>query len=285
MQASAARLLAGLVAALAVGLAAADRVAAMAAPEPAPAPAAPPGERAGASKLPTPAGMRHAWSYARHREGMVSFAVVDTDGALRGRDEERRYSAASTVKVMLLAAEVRRLAREGAPLDSQTRSLLRSMITYSDNAAADAIYSRVGDPGMAQIARLAGMKRFTVAGYWGTAQVAASDLARLLASIEALVAHRHRRFALGLLGSIVAEQSWGIPAAAGERWAVRFKGGWLPDQGLVHQAAELRDRHGDRELAIAVLTDGGSSFEYGTDTVREIAARLLSGRGRAAGSE
>ncbi|MDP9189503.1 MAG: hypothetical protein M3O25_09670, partial [Actinomycetota bacterium] len=82
--------------------------------------------------------------------------------------------------------------------------------------------------------------------------------------------------AKGLLGSIVESQRWGIPAAAGDRWAVRFKGGWLPDHALVHQAAELRERKGDRELSIAILTDVQPSFEYGIDTVRGVAERLLS---------
>ena len=57
---------------------------------------------------------------------------------------------------------------------------------------------------------------------------------------------------------------------------MRFKGGWLPDHALAHQAAELRERHGPRELSIAVLTDDMPSFDYATDTVREVAERLLS---------
>ena len=87
---------------------------------------------------------------------------------------------------------------------------------------------------------------------------------------------RHREYAKGLLGSIVDDQRWGIPAAAGDKWAVRFKGGWLPDHALAHQAAELRERDGPRELSIAVLTDDMPSFDYATDTVREVAERLLS---------
>ena len=75
---------------------------------------------------------------------------------------------------------------------------------------------------------------------------------------------------------MIESQSWGIPAAAGERWAVRFKGGWLPDHALVHQAAELRERDGARELAIVVLTDEQPSHDYGVETVRGVAERLLS---------
>ena len=70
-----------------------------------------------------------------------------------------------------------------------------------------------------------------------------------------MLVRRYREYAKGLLGSITESQRWGIPAAAGDRWAVRFKGGWLPDHALVHQAAELRERHGPRQLSIVVLTD------------------------------
>jgi hypothetical protein len=76
----------------------------------------------------------------------------------------------------------------------------------------------------------------------------------------------------------VPEQSWGVPEAAGERWAVRFKGGWLPDQALAHQVAELRERHADRKLSIAILTDQQPSHEYATATVQGVAERLLERR-------
>ena len=120
------------------------------------------------------------------------------------------------------------------------------------------------------------MTRFTVAGYWGNAQVAAGDLARFFGDLDRMFVKRHREYAKGLLGSITESQRWGIPVAAGDRWAVRFKGGWLPDHALAHQAAELRERDGPRELSIAVLTDDMPSFDYATDTVRELAERLLS---------
>jgi hypothetical protein len=89
-----------------------------------------------------------------------------------------------------------------------------------------------------------------------------------------------REFALGLLGSVIPEQSWGVPDAAAGRWAVRFKGGWRDTErgSLVHQAAELR-RDG-RSLAIAVLTDGQPSQQYAIRTVRGVALRLLAGDAR-----
>lgn len=230
--------------------------------------------------MPSVAAMRRAWSFARRRGGQVSFAVVDTTGRIRTRDGGRLYASASVVKAMLLVAELRRLRDHGLPLDPATEDLLEAMITYSDNDAADAIYARVGDPGLLAVADSARMRRFTVAGYWGNAQVTAADLAHLFSRLRELLPRPYRRTGLALLASIIPEQRWGLPRAAGNGWTVYFKGGWRDTEHgeLVHQAAWLKD--GDRELAIAVLTDAQPSQLHAIHTVRGIADRLLKAGGR-----
>jgi hypothetical protein len=223
--------------------------------------------------LPETGAIESAWSYARNRAGLVSLAVIDSKGRMHGYDAERPYFSASISKVLLLAAELRRLDAAGAALDDATRALLTRMITVSDNDAADAIYYRVGDEALRDVALDAGMRSFAVAGYWANARVTAADMARLMWNLGD--AAPHREFALGLLGSVVSSQRWGIPAGAGGGWNVRFKGGWRPTGSgeLVHQAAELT-RGGER-LAVAVLSDGQPSHEYGTETLRGIADRLV----------
>ncbi len=69
---------------------------------------------------------------------------------------------------------------------------------------------------------------------------------------------------------------WGVPEAARGRFTTLFKGGWLPgdERGwTVHQVAKLESDRGP--LAIAVLSDGNPSHEYGIETVRGVAKRLL----------
>jgi hypothetical protein len=231
-------------------------------------------------KVPSAAGFHAARDFAAGRAGLVSFAAINTEGELRGLDHARQYAAASVVKAMLLAAETRRLKQADAELDSETSSLLTAMITESDNDAADAIYARVGDEGLNAVAARAGMSGFTVAGHWGNAQITASDMARFFGDLDRQYPRELRVYAKGLLGSVIESQRWGVPAVAGDRWAVRFKGGWLPDHALIHQAAELDETDGDRTLAIVVLTDSQPSFEYGVETVEGVAARLLSRDGR-----
>ncbi len=225
--------------------------------------------------IPSVPALRKAWRFARRRGGDVSIAVVDTRGRLRGRRAGKVYVSASVVKAMLLAAELRRLERDGAPLDPGTEGLLRAMICHSDNDAADAIYLRVGDAGLLDVARLAGLRRFAVAGHWTTA---ADNRGRygpfLLAPTRPAGPPSPRRRA-GPARGVVEEQSWGVPRAAGKAWAVFFKGGWRATGTgeLVHQAALLR--HRNRRVAIAVLTDGQPSQLYGIHTVRGVADRLL----------
>ena len=235
-----------------------------------------PGKQRRGKRYPSAQAVGRARGFANARGEAVSFAVVDSSGRMHGLDERRRYSSASVVKAMLLAAELRRLKRAGTPVDPETDRLLEAMITISDNGAADEIYARVGDSGLVEVAHRAGMRDYSVAGYWGNSLISAADLALMFADLDRSFPRRDRKYAKGLLGSVVEEQSWGIPDAAGDRWAVRFKGGWLPEKALVHQAAELRERAGSRELAIVVLTDSQPSFDYGIGTVEGVASKLLS---------
>ncbi len=212
---------------------------------------------------PYPAGaeLRDARRFAERAPATVAFAVQDADGGVRGLDRDGKFSSASASKVVLLAGELRRLRDADERLDRATRSLLERMIRFSDNAAADSIYARVGDAGMERVARRAGMRSFeTVPGYWGGAQVSAAELARFFFHLERNLVGPYRGFGKGLLATITPAQRWGIPAAAPRGWEVYFKGGWRPPDTeetsgpVTHQAALLRHRSG-RRLAIAILTD------------------------------
>jgi hypothetical protein len=229
---------------------------------------------------PPPAAVRRAQRFAAAR-GDVSFAVIDGSLGLRGYDYDRQFSSASVSKALLLAAELRRLDREGLPLDGETSALLDPMITYSDNRAADAIYARVGDEGLEEVARHAGMRDFEpIPGYWGGDRITAADIARFFYRLEANLPRSHRRYAKRLLSRITPAESWGIPQAVGDGWSIWFKGGWRPPGGrhntgpVSHQAALLEHRRGER-LALAVLTDEAPWGGGGFDAIEGVARRLL----------
>jgi beta-lactamase class A len=224
--------------------------------------------------------VRAAQRYAAGWGGTVSFAVIDREAGVRGYEVDRQYSSASVTKALLLAAELHRLREEGERLDAGTRSLLEPMVTASENGSADAIYARVGDGGLQQVAGHAGLRDFEVTpGFWGGAQITAADMARFFYRLERNLVARHRRYALGLLANIISSERWGVPAAAGRGWRVWFKGGWRPPgeeqtSGTVtHQAALLAHRRGQR-LAITVLTDEAPGA--GFDAIEGVTRRLLS---------
>jgi hypothetical protein len=213
--------------------------------------------------------------------GDVSFAVINSSVGLRGYDTDRQYSSASVSKALLLAAELRRLQREDLPLDPATKALLEPMITYSDNRAADAIYARVGDVGLLDVARRAGMDSFEATpGFWGGDRVTAADLARFFYRLDANLPSRYRAYAKRLLARISPVERWGIPEAIGRGWSIWFKGGWRPagqehtSGPVTHQAALLVHRNGER-VALAVLSDEPPGAGGGFDAIDGIAERLL----------
>jgi beta-lactamase family protein len=178
---------------------------------------------------------------------------------------------------MLLVQYLRMLHAHHRGLSSADRATLHSMIHVSDNAAATAIWRRVGDGGLRHIAHAAAMTDFSIRGFWLTARTSAFDQARYFLEMDDLLPKEFKGFARSLLSHITPSQSWGIPAVARPRgWRVYFKGGWLPrSHGLVNQVARLEKRH--TRIAIAVLTEGNPSMDYGEQSISGVTARLLGG--------
>jgi hypothetical protein len=223
-----------------------------------------------ARPLTTPRRIVRARRFARRREGVVAFSVLETDGRPRGLLRTARFHSASVVKAMLMVAVLRRA--RGRHLSDTERARLRPMITVSDNDAASAVYNDVGSRGLRRVAHVAGMRRFIDVGHWAEARITAADQSRLFLTIDQLVPRSHRRYARKLLSSIVSWQRWGIARAARRRhMRVFFKGGWRT--GIDHQVALVE--RGRQRLALAVLTSGSPSAAYGQETIERIALRVL----------
>ncbi|HYN52554.1 MAG TPA: hypothetical protein VES62_16650, partial [Thermoleophilaceae bacterium] len=181
-------------------------------------------EAAKAPVFPSRRQIRAARSYVRGRASS-SFALIDTRGRLHGFAPRRRYISASVSKAMMLVAYLRQIAPR-RPNEAE-RSALGPMITMSDNNRADAIYARVGDGGLLNVAKRAGMRDLTVAGYWGSVFFSATDQARFFRRLPAMVPRRSRPYARRLLSSIIAGQRWGFSRVSARKgWRTFFKGGW-----------------------------------------------------------
>ncbi len=213
-----------------------------------------------------------AGTFAKNRLGRVSFAVVSPDGRVRGRNIHATYRSASVVKAMLMVAYLNERGIRGRRLRRTDKSLLRPMVTRSDNRAASRVQNIVGNDALAKLARRVRMKDFATSPSWGATRISAHDQARFFWRVPAYVPSRHRGYARTLLANVVRDQRWGLPPALPDGWRLYFKGGWLPPR-LVHQVG-LFER-GRTRVAIAVLTDGDPSFRYGQRTIAEVAKRLL----------
>lgn len=83
--------------------------------------------------------------FAEHRVGRISFAVVDEDGRMHGSHPDRVHNSASVVKVLFMVTLLRQKRVRDDALTESGRHLLGPMIKVSDNAAASAVYNRVGE--------------------------------------------------------------------------------------------------------------------------------------------
>jgi hypothetical protein len=226
---------------------------------------------------PGPAAVANAAGYLSGRAGRTAFAVVDTEGRLSGVHVHWTFNTASVVKAMLLVAYLRRLHAMGQHyVDSYSNSFLYPMIHISDNNAATQCWSIVGDSGLYSVAGLAGMTDFSVSGSWGTAQLSPADQAGYFFEMDSLIPREFVGYARFLLSTIDPSQSWGIPVVARPLgYQTFFKDGSEPTGlgQLVHQVDRLEGHH--RTFAIAVMTDGDPSMQYGIDTIQGVAAALL----------
>lgn len=221
------------------------------------------------------AAIKRARDYAKHRPGIVTFAVQER-GKLSSYRGGVPLRSASLVKAMLLVTDLRRHAASHAPLSGGDRDRLRRMITVSDNGAATATFNVVGRGAVLRLARAAGMRHYSVGGGWGTSQLTASDQARFWAHLDHLLPRTYRAYGRLLLRSISHGQVWGgAPVTRRHGFRTMFKSGWLPQPAgwLVHQG--LRIERGSCTIGITVLTGHQRSMAAGITSIRGVVERLV----------
>jgi hypothetical protein len=221
--------------------------------------------------------MAAAERYAHTRSGTITFAVVDEAGRLHGYHAREVAPSASVLKAMLLVAYLRRADVRGRELEQWERDLLAPMIQRSDNAAASRMVGLVGEARLDALAKAAGMGHFRLHWpIWGESEITPRGQALFFHRIDRLVPARHRRYAMRLLATVVPSQRWGVGRVPHGGWNLYFKGGWGSGTGLVdHQVALYRA--GGERFSLALFTRFDPSHEYGKETLRGLAARLLHG--------
>ena len=221
--------------------------------------------------------MAAAERYAEGRAGTISFAVVDEAGRLHGYDARAIAPSASVLKAMLLVAYLRRDDVRDRALEQWERDLLAPMIRRSDNAAATRMVALVGEARLNALADAAGMNHFRLRWpIWGQSEVTPRGQARFFARVDQLVPAAHRRYAMRLLATVIPAQRWGVGRVPHAGWRLYFKGGWGSGIGLVDHQVALYRADGER-FSFALFTRFDPDHEYGKETLRGLAARLLRG--------
>jgi hypothetical protein len=226
-----------------------------------------------APAVPSSADIASAEEFLDGRAGQTGFAVIDSHGQLSGVRMHERFHSASLIKAMLLVADLRRIGAAGRALSADDRAVLEPMIHISDNDAASAVFAVVGESGLVSLAAAAGMTDFSPSPEWGLSEISPADQARFFDEQDSLIPPEFVGYARSLLSGVDPSQRWGIPAGVDGRYEVFFKGGWLPDRGIVNQAARL-EGHGV-SIALSILTSGGPGMEYGEQTLEGTTERLL----------
>ncbi|MGQ5636049.1 MULTISPECIES: serine hydrolase [unclassified Streptomyces] len=219
----------------------------------------------------------------------VTAAVLDLDGSGRTpvvHGTDSAYDTASIVKVDILAALLLKAQDAGRQLTAEERGHAEPMIERSDNTAADPLWREIGQAsGLAAANKRLGLTSTTggSGGKWGLTRTTASDQIRLLRDVfdgtaasssgSAGLNTRSRAYVRTLMGRVLPEQSWGVPAAGASGTPRALKNGWLQrtTTGLwdVNSIGQVTVK-GHRYL-VAVLSNGSASMSTGVSLVERTA--------------
>jgi beta-lactamase class A len=215
------------------------------------------------------------------RRGRSSTVAVWVDapgaGVTCSLSGSAHFDSASIVKVTILGAVLRKALDQHRYLTDNETTLLRAMITRSDNNAASTLWARLGHSYLQHFLNLAGMKQTILGpdGYWGLTQVTAHDemlLLRLLLKSNTVLSSNSRAYALSLMAQVISSQRWGTPAGAPRTVTVHVKNGWLPRATHGWRINSLGGFTWSKGwYSIVVLSMDNPTMAYGITTVEAIA--------------
>lgn len=196
-------------------------------------------------------------------------------------DADDVFETASVAKVSLLVTLLTQAQHEDRPLTAGEQDLARRAIEYSDNDAADGLWSDVGGAGpVSDVLHDLHLKHTEVldALGWGLTRTTARDQVRLLSALTGDVGDLsagRRAYALDLMSHVAPEQAWGVSAAAAYPGDdVALKNGWLnrtTDGGRWIINSIGRVQTGGHDFLIAVMSNHHVSSAAGIPVVERAA--------------
>jgi hypothetical protein len=220
-------------------------------------------------------------SFLATRAGNASVAIFDSkSGVSFSTTPEIGYVTASIVKVDILATLLRQAQDAGRGLTPGEQATAASMIEFSDNNAATALWNQVGGaPAVARFNQLVGMPNTSPGpgGLWGLTITTASDQVRLMRVVgypNAVLGDGQRNFMQSLMENVTPSQRWGVSGGIPAGVTIALKNGWLPRSGGWEINSIGHIAGGQNDYVIAALTSGDPSMGYGIGTI-EVASSLV----------
>lgn len=207
-------------------------------------------------------------------------AVYDTTTGNSGAYGDGAFDTASIVKIDILAALLLHAQHAHRGLTEAERAAAAVMVRQSDNAAATALWRRIGGAdGLDEANERLGLTgtRGDQDDAWGLTQTTATGQLALLQAVfgdDSPLDASSRRYLQDLMGKVDPDQRWGVSAAADQSSASALKNGWLQRSttGLWDINSIGRVGYGGHSLLVAVLSSGNATQTGGVCLV-EAAAR------------
>ncbi|MFF3635378.1 serine hydrolase [Streptomyces sp. NPDC002250] len=212
---------------------------------------------------------------------LVSAAVLATGSGQSAAYGTDAFDTASIVKVDVLAALLLQAQDAGRELTASERAYATKMIENSDNTSATALWRAIGRAGGLDAANERFGLTHTSGGdgdLWGLTRTTAADQLVLLRQVfgeDSELSAASRAFVRKLMGSVQADQQWGV-SAAGSSWAL--KNGWLARSttGLWDVNSVGRVTADGAGYLVAVLSRGTATQAEGIALVEAAAKAAVS---------
>jgi hypothetical protein len=190
---------------------------------------------------------------------------------------------ASVAKADILASLLLQLQDRSARISAHQLGVASEMIRLSDHDSAWTLFREIGlARGMEAANRRFGLRATQCFDYsWGLTRTTARDQLRLLGALSTAgttsspLTTRSAAVLLDLMEDVIAEQKWGISAAARHGERVCLKNGWLPRSTLgkrwvVNSIGRITGRTVD--LRLAILSQRAASHSQGIEIVEQAAS-------------
>jgi beta-lactamase class A len=217
--------------------------------------------------------------YMAARPGRAGVMISDLrTGAAFGYRQHNHFATASVIKVNILAGLLLERQDDHHDLTGSERALAERMIRFSDNEAANIMYSLVGgEDGLKRVNRRLGVRHtFPVRREWGVSRTCPADQVRLLRALvtpASPLSPPNRQYVLRLMSEVSPNQAWGISAGTlvGDRFSI--KDGWVPlsdehEGWAVNSIGRIRAPGHD--FLLAVLSAEQPSMDEGIKTVEHL---------------